>query len=124
MPCRARPARPTMQGMTTDIQITDAAFTRLREILEARGDTSGMLRVEILGGGCSGFQYRFALDNARGDDDTVLERDGMQVVIDPVSLPLLSGSVIDYKDELIGSRFMVENPNARSSCGCGTSFSL
>ena len=75
------------------------------------------------GGGCSGFQYEIALDEAK-DDDLVLEGSGQKVVVDSVSLPFLANAVIDFSDELIGARFVIENPNASSSCGCGTSFSM
>jgi iron-sulfur cluster assembly accessory protein len=83
-----------------------------------------MLRLAVTGGGCSGFQYNFALDDARLDDDLVIERDGATVLIDPVSLDFLKGAEIDYSTDLIGAAFKVNNPNAQSSCGCGTSFSV
>ncbi len=83
-----------------------------------------MLRVAVLGGGCSGFQYAIDLEHERNNDDTVLERNGNCVLVDPVSLPFLEGATIDYREELIGARFLVDNPNARSTCGCGTSFSF
>lgn len=82
-----------------------------------------MLRVAVSGGGCSGFQYEIELD-AQAEDDLVLTALGQQVVIDPVSLPFLSNSVIDFSEELIGARFTINNPNAATSCGCGTSFSM
>ena len=82
------------------------------------------MRVAVLGGGCSGFQYEFVLEDAPGEDDLVLEGQGQRVLVDAESLPFLAGSVIDFKDELIGARFAVENPNATSTCGCGTSFSI
>lgn len=103
--------------------VTDAAFARLAEIIAAEGGGKH-LRVAVLGGGCSGFQYKFELEDAAAEDDLVLEKDGVSVLIDPTSLPFLGGAVIDFKRELIGSRFAVENPNAASSCGCGTSFSI
>ncbi|MEM9723889.1 MAG: iron-sulfur cluster insertion protein ErpA [Pseudomonadota bacterium] len=103
--------------------VTDAAFDRLAEIIAAEGGAKS-LRVAVLGGGCSGFQYKFELEEAAAADDLVLERDGVQVLIDPTSLPFLDGAVIDFKKELIGARFAIENPNASSSCGCGTSFSV
>jgi iron-sulfur cluster assembly accessory protein len=102
------------------ISVTDRARARIAEIAEAEGGPR-MLRVAVLGGGCSGFQYEFALEPAAAAEDTVI---GDAVVIDPESLPFLSGSVIDFKDELIGARFAVDNPNATASCGCGTSFSI
>lgn len=83
-----------------------------------------MLRVAVEGGGCSGFQYKFDLTRARAADDILIERDGASVLIDPVSLQYLAGSEIDFVDALIGASFQIRNPNATSSCGCGTSFAL
>lgn len=103
-------------------KVTDRAFTRLAEIAEDTG-TPQVLRVAVSGGGCSGFQYEIALGEPQGDD-LVLESAGQKVVIDPVSLPFLENAVIDWSDELIGARFVVQNPNAVSSCGCGISFAL
>ncbi len=103
-------------------RVTDRAFARLAEIAEAAGGPQA-LRVAVEGGGCSGFQYEIKLDQA-ADDDLVLEKDGQSVLVDAVSLPFLSNAVIDFSDELIGARFVIENPNATSSCGCGTSFSI
>lgn len=102
-------------------KVTERAFAQLAEI-NADGDIRP-LRVAVAGGGCSGFQYDIRLDQAEADD-LVLEGGGQKVVVDPVSLPYLAGAVIDFSDELIGARFVIENPNASSSCGCGTSFSL
>lgn len=108
--------------------VSPAAFDRLGEILEAEGPGGAgkALRVSVLGGGCSGFQYRFELEDltTKADDDVALERDGVTVLIDSVSAPFLAGAVIDFKKELIGARFAIENPNASSTCGCGTSFSV
>lgn len=105
------------------VRVSERAFARLAEIAEASGETKA-LRVAVLGGGCSGFQYEFALEDAPAPGDTVIEHEGHRVYIDPESLPFLAGSVVDFKDELIGARFAVENPNATSTCGCGTSFSV
>ncbi len=102
-------------------KVTDRAFSRLAEI--GAGDQGQALRVAVEGGGCSGFQYDIRLDSP-GDDDLVLEGNGQRVIVDQVSLPFLAGATIDYSDELIGARFVIENPNASSSCGCGTSFSI
>lgn len=102
-------------------KVTERAFAQLAEI-NAAGDTRP-LRVAVAGGGCSGFQYDIRLDKAEADD-LVLEGGGQKVVVDPVSLPYLAGAVIDFSNELIGARFTIDNPNATSSCGCGTSFSL
>ncbi len=103
-------------------RVTNRAFERLAEIAESAGEPQ-VLRVAVNGGGCSGFQYEIALGTA-AEDDLVMEAQGQQVVIDPVSLPFLSDSVIDFTEELIGARFTIENPNAATSCGCGLSFSM
>ena len=102
-------------------KVTERAFARLAEIGAA--EQGQALRVAVEGGGCSGFQYDIALD-APKDDDLVLEGAGQKVVVDSVSLPFLENAVIDFSDELIGARFVINNPNASSSCGCGTSFSM
>jgi iron-sulfur cluster insertion protein len=108
--------------LTFPPKVTDRAFARLAEINDGTG--SKALRVAVEGGGCSGFQYEIKLDDAVSDDDLVLEKDGQKVLIDSVSLPFLSDAVIDFTQELIGARFVIDNPNATSSCGCGTSFSM
>ena len=108
--------------LTLPPRVTDRAFARLAEIAETTGDTKS-LRVAVDGGGCSGFQYDIRLDDPT-DDDMILEKDGIKVLVDSVSLPFLSNAVIDFTEELIGARFVVENPNASSSCGCGISFSM
>jgi len=105
------------------VKVSPRAFQRLGEIAAASGEQKA-LRVAVLGGGCSGFQYEFALEDGPAEGDLVIEGDGQKVLIDAESLPLLEGSVVDFKDELIGARFAVENPNATATCGCGTSFSL
>ena len=102
-------------------KVTERAFARLAEI--NAGGPARPLRVAVAGGGCSGFQYDIRLDD-KVEDDLVLQGGGQTVVVDPVSLPFLAGAVIDFTDELIGARFTIENPNASSSCGCGTSFSV
>ncbi|WP_304616442.1 HesB/IscA family protein [Paracoccus sp. (in: a-proteobacteria)] len=102
-------------------KVTERAFERLAQI--NAGKEPQPLRVAVLGGGCSGFQYDIRLDQP-APDDLVLEGAGQQVLVDPVSLPFLAGAVIDFSEELIGARFVIENPNASSSCGCGTSFSM
>ena len=102
-------------------KVTERAFERLSEIGAA--DQGQALRVAVEGGGCSGFQYEIELD-APKEDDLVLEGQGEKVVVDSVSLPFLENAVIDFTEELIGARFVINNPNASSSCGCGTSFSM
>jgi iron-sulfur cluster insertion protein len=108
--------------LTLPPKVTDRAFARLAEIAELTGDARA-LRVAVDGGGCSGFQYDIRLDDP-SSDDLVLEKGGQRVLVDAVSLPFLTNAVIDFTDELIGARFVVQNPNATSSCGCGTSFSI
>lgn len=102
-------------------KVTPRAFERLAEI--GAGAEGKALRIAVEGGGCSGFQYEIKLD-APGSEDLVLEGGGEQVVVDPVSLPFLGGATIDFSEELIGARFVIDNPNATASCGCGTSFSI
>lgn len=102
-------------------KVTDRAFARLAEIGAAKDGQA--LRVAVEGGGCSGFQYDIRLD-APADGDLVLEGRGERVVVDEVSLPFLENAVIDFTEELIGARFVIENPNVASSCGCGTSFAM
>lgn len=102
-------------------KVTDRAFARLAEI--GASDQGQALRVAVEGGGCSGFQYEIALDTP-AVDDLVLEGQGQKVVVDTISLPFLENAVIDFTEELIGARFVIDNPNATASCGCGTSFSM
>jgi iron-sulfur cluster insertion protein len=106
--------------LTLPPRVTERAYARLAEIDAA----PKALRVAVEGGGCSGFQYEITLDDAPAPDDLVLEKNGQRVLIDPVSLPYLADAEIDFADELIGARFVVNNPNASSSCGCGVSFSM
>ena len=108
--------------LTLPPKVTDRAFARLAEIASLTGEARP-LRVAVDGGGCSGFQYSITLSEA-GLDDLVLEKDGQRVLVDQVSLPFLSNAVIDFTDDLIGARIVVQNPNAKTSCGCGTSFSV
>lgn len=108
--------------LTLPPRVTDRAFARLAEIAEEAGEVKA-LRVAVEGGGCSGFHYDIKLDEPAADD-TVFEKDGMKVLVDAVSMPFLANAVIDFSEELIGARFVIENPNASSSCGCGTSFSM
>jgi iron-sulfur cluster assembly accessory protein len=103
-------------------RVTGRAYARLAEIAQLTGQQKS-LRVAVEGGGCSGFHYDIKLDEALADD-LVLEKNGLKVLVDAVSLPFLTNAVIDFTNELIGARFVIENPNAASSCGCGTSFSL
>jgi iron-sulfur cluster assembly accessory protein len=112
-----------MQGMTTAITMTERAARRIGDILRAE-PSGAMLRLSVMGGGCSGFQYKFDVDRAKADDDVTIARDGVTMLIDSISLQYLAGSEIDFVDDLIGASFKVNNPKAKASCGCGTSFSL
>lgn len=105
------------------VTLSDRAARRIAEILKAEA-TPSALRLAVTGGGCSGFQYNFALDDCQLEEDLVIERDGAKVLIDPISLDFLNGAQIDFADELIGQSFKVINPNATASCGCGTSFAV
>jgi len=105
------------------VTISDRAARRIAAILQAETQPVA-LRVAVTGGGCSGFQYNFALDDAQLDEDLVVEKNGAKVLIDPVSLDFLAGAEIDFTDDLIGQAFKINNPNATASCGCGTSFSV
>lgn len=117
-----------LQTANSDSQsfgLTDNAAKRIAALLQDEEDGgSKFMRVAVEGGGCSGFQYIFSFDGTRNEDDLAFENGGVTVVVDAVSLDLVSGGVLDYVEELIGSYFQVVNPNASSSCGCGTSFSL
>jgi iron-sulfur cluster assembly accessory protein len=114
---------PNEKTMSTSITVSERAARRIGEIL--KGEPSGtMLRVSVEGGGCSGFQYKFDVEQAKAADDLVISREGAIVLIDPVSVNYMSGSEIDFVDDLIGASFKVINPQAKASCGCGTSFAL
>ena len=109
--------------MTETVTVTERAAARIKEILADEAPET-KLRVSVLGGGCSGFSYDFGFDVTAQSDDLVITRDGATVLIDPISLPYLAGSEIDFVDELIGASFRITNPNATASCGCGTSFAI
>jgi len=108
---------------SSPVGLTDRAAKRIAAILKAEA-APVVLRLAVTGGGCSGFQYDFLLDDTRADDDLVIEKEGATVVIDSMSLDFLRGSQIDFVNEMIGASFKVINPNATASCGCGTSFSV
>ena len=107
----------------TDIDLTSSAAARVAAIAAKQGKPA-ILRLAVEGGGCSGFQYRFKLDAARNADDRVFENGGVRVVVDETSLDLLGGATLDFVEDLVGSYFKMTNPNAVSTCGCGSSFSV
>lgn len=109
---------------TLPIQFTDAAARKVKILIEEEENTELKLRVYITGGGCSGFQYGFTFDEKANEDDLVIDNQGVSLVIDPMSLQYLIGGTVDYTEGLEGSRFIVSNPNAKTTCGCGSSFSI
>jgi iron-sulfur cluster insertion protein len=109
--------------LASDVGLTEQAAKRIVALLSAEAPGS-VFRVSVEGGGCSGFQYHFAIDPAPQPEDAVVERDGARVAIDPASMGFLTGSKIDFVSDLMGQAFRIENPNATASCGCGTSFAL
>ncbi len=109
---------------TAQFAVTEAAAARVGGLIEAEGKPDMKLRVQVLGGGCSGFSYDFHFDSQVAEDDLIIQKDGVTVLVDSVSIEYLQGSEFDYVEEMIGSSFQVRNPNATASCGCGTSFSV
>ncbi|QWT47499.1 iron-sulfur cluster insertion protein ErpA [Azospira inquinata] len=103
---------------------TDSAANKVKELIEEEGNPALKLRVFVTGGGCSGFQYGFTFDEAANEDDTLMEKNGVTLLIDPMSFQYLVGAEIDYSEGLEGSQFVIKNPNATSTCGCGSSFSV
>jgi iron-sulfur cluster insertion protein len=108
----------------TSVNLSARAVAKVRQLVGEEENDELKLRVFITGGGCSGFQYGFTFDELSADDDTAIEKDGVTVLIDPMSYPYLAGSEVDYNEGLEGSRFVVNNPNATATCGCGSSFSI
>lgn len=108
----------------TPIVFTDSAAAKVKDLIAEEDNAELKLRVFVQGGGCSGFQYGFTFDEVVNDDDTRLAKNGVELLIDPMSLQYLMGAEIDYKEDLEGAQFVIKNPNASSSCGCGSSFSV
>jgi len=106
------------------LQVSVGAVNKVKSLVEEEGNTDLMLRVYVTGGGCSGFQYGFAFDEAVAEDDSIIEKDGVRVLVDAMSFPYLAGAEVDYQEGLQGARFVVQNPNAASTCGCGSSFAI
>lgn len=113
-----------METATLPLRVSESAARRIQELVTAEKNPALMLRLSVSGGGCSGFQYGFDLDTTVQEDDRVLEQHGVKVVVDETSLELLAGSEIDFVEDLMAASFQVRNPNAASTCGCGTSFAL
>ncbi|NOL49283.1 iron-sulfur cluster insertion protein ErpA [Pelistega europaea] len=108
----------------TTIIFTDAAAAKVKDLLIDEGNPDLKLRVFVQGGGCSGFQYGFTFDESVDEEDTVIDKDGVQLLVDPMSFQYLVGAEIDYKEDIEGSQFVIRNPNASTTCGCGSSFSV
>lgn len=106
------------------ITITENVDTKVSEILQEEGNADASLRVFVQGGGCSGMQYGFTLETEQNEDDFVIEQQGVKYLVDAMSMQYLEGAVIDYKEDLQGANFVISNPNAQTSCGCGSSFSV
>ena len=104
--------------------VTSSAITKISDILAEENNPNAKLRTFVQGGGCSGFNYGFTLDEEQNEDDFVIEEGGIKILVDSMSMQYLQGAVIDYKDELMGSNFVISNPNATTTCGCGSSFSV
>ena len=106
------------------MDFTAAAAAKVRELIAEEGNAGLKLRVYIQGGGCSGFQYGFEFDEARGEDDIAIVTDGVILLVDPLSLQYLAGASVDYSESLSGAQFVIRNPNAKTTCGCGSSFTM
>lgn len=112
------------QQAITPLFLSDSAVSKVRELVEEEGNEDLKLRVFVTGGGCSGFQYGFSFDEAQDEEDAVIEKDGISLLVDPMSYQYLVGATVDYQEGLQGSQFVVQNPNASSTCGCGSSFTI
>ena len=106
------------------IEITESAMAKISDILSEENNPRVKLRTFVQGGGCSGFSYGFTLDEEQNEDDFVIEKSGVNILVDSMSMQYLQGATIDFKDELMGSNFTINNPNATTTCGCGSSFSV
>jgi iron-sulfur cluster insertion protein len=113
----------TYQELEAPLVFTAAAAAKVRGLIAEEGNPALKLRVSISGGGCSGFQYGFEFDEQQAEDDLAIERDGVTLLVDPLSLQYLMGAEVDYRENLQGAQFVIRNPNAKTTCGCGSSFS-
>ena len=115
---------PDYQSLDRPLNFTAAAAAKVRELIQEEGNAALALRVYIQGGGCSGFQYGFEFDENRAEDDLAVDTDNVTLLVDPLSLQYLMGSEVDYTESLQGAQFVIRNPNAKTTCGCGSSFSM
>ncbi len=115
---------PGYQSLDNPLQFTSAAASKVRELIAEEGNDALKLRVYIQGGGCSGFQYGFEFDEQQGEDDLAVQTDGVTLLVDPLSLQYLMGAIVDYTESLHGAQFVIRNPNAKTTCGCGSSFNV
>lgn len=122
-PLPGLPSEPGYQSLDRPLQFTSAAAAKVRELVREEGNDALKLRVYIQGGGCSGFQYGFEFDEEQGEDDLAVQTDGVTLLVDPLSLQYLMGAEVDYTESLHGAQFVIRNPNAKTTCGCGSSFS-
>lgn len=124
MSALAQDLAPIPSAPPAPIVFTDSAASKVKQLVDEEGNPDLKLRVFVQGGGCSGFQYGFTFDEIVNDDDTSMEKNGVTLLIDAMSLQYLVGAEIDYKDDLEGAQFVIKNPNATTTCGCGSSFSV
>ena len=117
------PTAPGYQSLDRPLNFTPSAAGKVRQLISEEGNDALKLRVFIQGGGCSGFQYGFEFDEEQGEDDVAVATDGVTLVVDPLSLQYLMGAEVDYSESLHGAQFVIRNPNAKTTCGCGSSFS-
>ena len=120
----AEPLSPASDEMPVPLVFTDSAAAKVKDLVDEEGNPELKLRVFAQGGGCSGFQYGFTFDEVVNEDDTQMNKNGVTLLIDAMSLQYLMGAEIDYKEDLQGSQFVIKNPNATTTCGCGSSFSV
>lgn len=120
----AQAATPDVNEVPAPLVFTDSAADKVKQLIEEEGNPELKLRVFVQGGGCSGFQYGFTFDETINEDDTVMDKAGVQLLVDSMSYQYLVGAEIDYKDDLNGAQFVIKNPNATTTCGCGSSFSV
>ena len=114
----------TEEAIPSPLVFSEAAATKVKQLIDDEGNDELMLRVFVSGGGCSGFQYGFTFDEEVGDGDTIVENEGVKLLVDPMSFQYLSGAEIDYTEGMEGAQFVIRNPNATTTCGCGSSFSV